>query len=104
MGLPELLGHRGGDARRVMPHQALEQLITPTDAYFIVPVGDVPFGLCAQGQTETAQSGQYKKNLFHAAKVQKNIELCKYVCVNMTNWQKKMHGTHFVLAYMDFFL
>ena len=36
-------GHRVDDIRRVVPHQALEKLIAPSDANLIAPRDVIPF-------------------------------------------------------------
>ena len=40
---------------RVMPHQALEQLIAPTDTHLVAPSEMIPLGLCHAHQRERAE-------------------------------------------------
>ena len=49
------LGHRHCDTRRVMPHEALEQLITPADTYLVATLEVVPFSF------RTHRSGDAEK-------------------------------------------
>ena len=51
--LPSRRHGRDGKSR-VMPHQALEQLIAPTDTHLVAPSEMIPLGLCHTRQRECA--------------------------------------------------
>ena len=47
--------HGHDDVGRLMPHERLKELVTPTDTQFTALVDMIPFGLCLQGQSDAGK-------------------------------------------------
>jgi hypothetical protein len=75
-----LIGGRHGldNGGRIMPNETLKELVTPPDAYLISPVNMVPFILRKRRQSHAAEDPNDANSPFHAAKIQKNIGMCKF--------------------------